>query len=54
MLSILRRTVRYEKPYMQRNRNAFQTCKAIYSEDMDRKLAFLARKNRKDPNPGLY
>ena len=52
LLDIIRRTERFEKPYMQRNRLAFEQNKAIYNEEMDRKIAFLTRKNRKDPYPG--
>ncbi|RZF41251.1 hypothetical protein LSTR_LSTR010479 [Laodelphax striatellus] len=36
----LRRRINYEK------------CRAIYNEDMDRKIAFVMRKNRVDPFPG--
>lgn len=47
-----RRTRYYEKPTQVRRRVNFEKCKAIYNEEMDRKIAFLLRKNRVDPYPG--
>ncbi|CAO1304411.1 unnamed protein product [Diamesa serratosioi] len=47
-----RRTRFYEKPYQVRRRVNFEKCKAIYNEDMDRKIQFVLRKNRVDPFPG--
>ncbi|XP_029171326.1 28S ribosomal protein S21, mitochondrial [Nylanderia fulva] len=47
-----RRTRYYEKPTYVRRRVNFEKCKALYNEDMDRKIAFLLRKNRVDPFPG--
>ncbi|KAL6256298.1 hypothetical protein P5V15_012414 [Pogonomyrmex californicus] len=47
-----RRTRYYEKPTQVRRRINFETCKAIYNEDMNRKIKFLLRKNRVDPFPG--
>merc|ERR1711928_226732 len=38
-----RRTGRYEKPYMVRRRVNFEKCKAIYNEDMKRKIQFLMK-----------
>lgn len=35
-----------------RRRINFERCKAIYNEDMDRKIQFVLRKNRTDPFPG--
>ncbi|VDO78616.1 unnamed protein product [Soboliphyme baturini] len=52
LLDIYRRTRYFEKPYKQRRRIAYETCKAIYDEDMRRKIDFIARKNRVDPWPG--
>jgi small subunit ribosomal protein S21 len=42
----------YEKPFQARRRLNFAKCKAIYNEDMDRKIAFVLRKNRVEPFPG--
>ncbi|GLV34555.1 mitochondrial ribosomal protein S21 [Carabus blaptoides fortunei] len=47
-----RRTRYYEKPFQTRRRVNFEKCKAIYNEDMDRKIQFILRKNRTDPFPG--
>ncbi|KAH8399166.1 hypothetical protein KR215_003361 [Drosophila sulfurigaster] len=47
-----RRTRFYEKPYQVRRRVNFEKCKAIYNEDMNRKIQFVLRKNRVDPFPG--
>lgn len=47
-----RRTRYYEKPFQTRRRVNFETCKAIYNEDMNRKIQFVLRKNRVDPFPG--
>ncbi|CAK9796852.1 28S ribosomal protein S21, mitochondrial [Anthophora quadrimaculata] len=42
----------YEKPTQTRRRINYERCKAIYSEDMNRKIKFILRKNRMDPYPG--
>ncbi|RWS23263.1 28S ribosomal protein S21-like protein [Leptotrombidium deliense] len=47
-----RRNQYYEKPFNTRRRINFEKCKAIYDEDMNRKINFLMRKNRVDPWPG--
>ncbi|XP_058451846.1 small ribosomal subunit protein bS21m [Malaya genurostris] len=47
-----RRTRFYEKPFQTRRRINFERCKAIYNEDMNRKIQFVLRKNREDPFPG--
>uniref|UniRef100_A0A0K8TS99 Putative 28s ribosomal protein s21 mitochondrial n=1 Tax=Tabanus bromius TaxID=304241 RepID=A0A0K8TS99_TABBR len=47
-----RRTRYYEKPFQVRRRINFEKCKAIYNEDMDRKIQFVLRKNRVEPFPG--
>ncbi|XP_015512663.1 small ribosomal subunit protein bS21m [Neodiprion pinetum] len=47
-----RRTRYYEKPCQTRRRVNFEKCKAIYNEDMDRKIQFIMRKNREEPFPG--
>ncbi|XP_050439424.1 28S ribosomal protein S21, mitochondrial [Adelges cooleyi] len=49
-----RRTRYYEKPTQMRRRVNFEKCKAIYNEDMDRKIKFVLRKNRPEPFPGCY
>ncbi|CDW55496.1 28S ribosomal protein S21 [Trichuris trichiura] len=54
LLDIYRRTRYYEKPYQQRNRLSYEICKAIYNEDMRRKIALVTRKNRADRWPGQY
>ena len=40
-----------EKPYQRRNRIAFEKCKEIYNNEMDRKIKFIMRKNRENPYP---
>ncbi|XP_030371066.1 28S ribosomal protein S21, mitochondrial [Scaptodrosophila lebanonensis] len=47
-----RRTRFYEKPFQVRRRVNFEKCKAIYNEDMNRKIQFVLRKNRTEPFPG--
>ncbi|GAB0087281.1 Ribosomal protein S21 [Sergentomyia squamirostris] len=47
-----RRTRFYEKPFQTRRRVNFEKCKAIYNEDMNRKIEFVLRKNRVEPFPG--
>ncbi|XP_067628455.1 small ribosomal subunit protein bS21m [Eurosta solidaginis] len=47
-----RRTRFYEKPFQVRRRVNFEKCKAIYNEDMNRKIQFVLRKNRVEPFPG--
>ncbi|XP_055904856.1 28S ribosomal protein S21, mitochondrial [Eupeodes corollae] len=47
-----RRTRRYEKPFQVRRRVNFEKCKAIYNEDINRKIQFILRKNRVEPFPG--
>ncbi|XP_022194073.1 28S ribosomal protein S21, mitochondrial [Nilaparvata lugens] len=47
-----RRIQTYEKPFQMRRRVNYEKCRAIYNEDMDRKIAFVMRKNRVDPFPG--
>lgn len=47
-----RRTRFYEKPCEMRRRVNYTKCKAIYHEEMSRRLAFLMRVNREDPYPG--
>ncbi|CAG0885399.1 unnamed protein product [Cyprideis torosa] len=47
-----RRTRRYEKPCKFRARVNYERARAIYSEDMERKIRFVLRKNREDPFPG--
>ncbi|XP_065165473.1 small ribosomal subunit protein bS21m [Atheta coriaria] len=52
ILDQFRRTRYYEKPFQFRRRINYERCKAIYNEDMDRKIQFVLRKNRTDPYPG--
>ncbi|XP_076246888.1 mitochondrial ribosomal protein S21 [Calliopsis andreniformis] len=52
ILEQYRHTRYYEKPTQTRRRINYEICKAIYDEDMDRKLKFILRTNRIDPYPG--
>lgn len=52
ILDQFRRTRYYEKPFQTRRRVNFEKCKAIYNEDMDRKIQFILKKNRVEPFPG--
>lgn len=52
ILDQYRRTRYYEKPFLVRRRVNYERCKAIYNEDMQRKIQFVLRKNRVDPFPG--
>ncbi|XP_018020870.1 28S ribosomal protein S21, mitochondrial isoform X2 [Hyalella azteca] len=49
MLKRYRLNLRYEKPYLVRRRLNYEKAKAIYDEDMARKINFVMRKNRVDP-----
>ncbi|XP_078037232.1 mitochondrial ribosomal protein S21 [Augochlora pura] len=46
-----RRTRTYEKPTQTRRRINYEKCRAIYNEDMSRKIKFILRTNREDPYP---
>ncbi|KAL3277114.1 hypothetical protein HHI36_012471 [Cryptolaemus montrouzieri] len=52
ILEQYRRTRYYEKPFQVRRRVNYERCKALYDEDMNRKIEFVLRKNRVDPFPG--
>ncbi|XP_063975527.1 small ribosomal subunit protein bS21m [Diachasmimorpha longicaudata] len=52
LLEQWRRCRFYEKPTQVRRRVNFEKCKALYNEDMSRKVQFLLRKNRVDAFPG--
>ncbi|XP_022221902.1 28S ribosomal protein S21, mitochondrial [Drosophila obscura] len=52
ILDQFRRTRFYEKPFQVRRRVNFEKCKALYNEDMNRKIQFVLRKNRVEPFPG--
>ncbi|MFH4978961.1 hypothetical protein AB6A40_005670 [Gnathostoma spinigerum] len=52
LLKIIRNTRYYQKPYMQRKAMSMDASRAIFNEDMKRKLEFLSRKNRMDSHPG--
>ncbi|XP_043256345.1 28S ribosomal protein S21, mitochondrial-like [Colletes gigas] len=47
-----RRTRYFERPSQARRRINYEKCKAIYDEDMNRKIKFILRVNREDPYPG--
>merc|ERR1719376_1308279 len=46
MVKQYRLTRRYEKPFLTRRRINFEKAKAIYNEDMSRKIKFVMRVNR--------
>ena len=46
-------TRRYEKPFKARQRINYERCRAIYNEDMQNRINFLMKKNRRDPYPGV-
>ena len=51
---ILKKTIcfRYEKPTQTRRRVNYERSRAVYCEDMQNRVKFIMRKNRKDPYPG--
>jgi len=49
MIKQYRLTRRFEKPFLTRRRHNYEEAKAIYNEDMDRKIKFVMKKNRLDP-----
>ena len=49
LFDLWRRTRYFEKPYKTRRRLNFERTKAIYDEDMRRKINFVMRVNRRDP-----
>jgi small subunit ribosomal protein S21 len=46
-----RRWEKYERPFEKRNRLSFQKCMEIYSNEIERKVRFIVRKNRENPYP---
>ncbi|KAI1290327.1 28S ribosomal protein S21, mitochondrial [Halotydeus destructor] len=48
LFDLWRRTRYYEKPFNTRRRVNYEKCKAIYDEDMKRKIAFVMKKNKAD------
>jgi small subunit ribosomal protein S21 len=52
LLKIIRNTMRFQKPYIQRQQMSMDASRAIVREDMSRKIKFLSRKNRVDAYPG--
>lgn len=44
-----RRTRYCEKPFNYRRRKSYEICKAIYDEDMSRKIRLVLRQQREDP-----
>ena len=49
MFDIYRLNQYYEKPFRTRRRENYEKARAIYNEDMERKVQFIMRKNRVDP-----
>ncbi|NXF91252.1 RT21 protein, partial [Eubucco bourcierii] len=49
LVETVRRGRYYEKPCRRRQRLAYEACRRVYSSEMSRKIAFLARSNRQDP-----
>lgn len=47
-----RRTLYFEKPFLARRRINYGKCKAIYNEDMQRRIKFTLRTNRAYAFPG--
>lgn len=47
-------TRRYEKPTKHRQRVNFERCQAIYNEDMQNRIQFIMKKNRKNPYPAVW
>jgi small subunit ribosomal protein S21 len=52
LIKIIMATRYFRKPGMQRRTQAMDASKAIFNEDMKRKIQFVERKNRADPYPG--
>lgn len=53
-LDQFRRTRYHEKNCQMRRRINYEKCVALYSEDMNRKIQLVMRKNRVDPFPGCF
>lgn len=49
VVEALRRSRYYEKPCRARRRRAFEAARRVYSAEMSRRIAFLARSSRQDP-----
>lgn len=49
VFTVHRRTRYCEKPFNYRRRKSYEICKAIYDEDMSRKIKLLIRQDRADP-----
>ena len=49
ILETLKRNRYYEKPWMKRRRLAYEECKFIQKKELNRKMNFLIRQNRKEP-----
>merc|ERR1712002_565397 len=47
--SDVKRKERFEKPFLKRNRLAYERQRRIYDAEMQRKIQFVMRKNRPDP-----
>ncbi|RXG55675.1 28S ribosomal protein S21, mitochondrial [Armadillidium vulgare] len=48
-IDIYRRNLYYEKPFQMRRRVNYERAKAIYNEDMTRKMKLIMRTNRVNP-----
>lgn len=46
-------TRRYEKPFQTRQRINYERSKGVYNEDMQNRINFIMKKNRKNPYPGV-
>ncbi len=51
VIETAKRYERYERPYERRNRLSFQKCMEIYSNEVERKIRFVVRKNRENAFP---
>ncbi|CAG2109318.1 unnamed protein product [Medioppia subpectinata] len=54
LFDIYRRTRTYEKPFNTRRRVNWELCKAVYNEDMDRKIKLVMRTNRLQKDPAVH
>lgn len=52
LLDQWRRSRYFERPSQTRRRINYEKCKAIYNEDMERRIQLIMRKHRVDPFPG--
>lgn len=52
LTKIIMGTRYFRKPNVQRRRQSVEAAKALFGEDMARKIRFIERKNRLDAYPG--